>query len=74
MKAKRQYIPTRVEDRCWVKYGISVGGYLKSRIKWMNEEEIAIDLCTTRSNVENLMRKYKLLGKGWRGWRRTKVL
>ena len=57
------FCPPEYEDNCWVKYGISIEGYLKSRHLWMSMEEMAIDLKTTKETIHAKMNKLKIKGK-----------
>jgi hypothetical protein len=63
---KRESHPKLHEDLCWVKYGISIEGYLKSRYRWMRIEEMTKDLNISLDTLRILMRKYKLRkNRGW---------
>lgn len=56
--------PTHYEDVCWVKYGISIKAYLKSRYRWMKLQEMAEDLDVGIATIKDLLRKYKLRKMG----------
>lgn len=49
--------PSRLEDECWVKYGVSLERYLKTRCFYLTQEEMALQLNTRVSYIKKLMRK-----------------
>lgn len=59
-KYKTSFMPTRVEDTCWVKYGITIKSYLKRRSICFSCEQMANELNTDNQTIRRLLRKYKL--------------
>ena len=50
----------RAEDTAWVKYGITLKHYLESRQGWMTLEEMAVELCVSRQDIQKKMRELKI--------------
>lgn len=57
---KALHFPTRTEDTCWVKFDVSLGFYLRTRSRYLTENEMAIQLEVSRQEITKLIKKYNI--------------
>lgn len=57
---KSLHFPTPTEDKCWVKFGVSLRYYITTRSKFMTEKEIAIELGVSRQEIGKLIKQHKI--------------
>jgi hypothetical protein len=63
---KYLYFPTKTEDKCWVRYGITLKHYLKTRSRYLTTKEMAEDIGVHQNDVKYFMKKYKIWNKYFR--------
>jgi hypothetical protein len=49
---KHSFVPTLAEDAVWVKYGITLKQYLRTRYNWLTWEEMAYDLNVSKDALK----------------------
>ena len=57
---KRQKPDDHINDICWVKYGFTIEAYLKSRVRWMRADEMAIELGCSTITIRRILQRYNL--------------
>ena len=58
--AKSLYFLLTPADNCWVKFGITLKGYISSRARWLTQDEMAEELGVSKYTIKRLLRKFKI--------------